>query len=535
MFKRLAFVFAALVPVSLFAAEPEPAPAPPPISTVPVVAPVPATEPPVSPMPPVAPMPPPVVLPPALPPPPPTFGFDVVQSPWGPGRKSSGEGFKSSALLAPEGPARFRWKDYSLSIGGQYFARGELRDNEDFNTKAGDHTLGIDQRARLTVRASAKDRVGVYLEVQDVRAWGGEASTVVGAVPAAAGAAQAFEGSTGFHQAFVDYKAASFFDLRIGRQELAYGEDRLIGNLDWGQVARSFDGVFARFTYSPQFTVDVFGMMTKPPAWLQVQLTPATAPEGATFGPRFHNSGSYFTGVYARARFGKAGVDVYGLGLLEDPSAGGLGGVGFKQDNNRLTVGARAFVNISTLAMVGEGAYQAGKMTNGDAVSAGAVAFKATYTLSSVFGSPYIMGEFSAATGDGDGTDGKDNTFNQLFPTAHVHLGYMDYVAWQNVLAGRGTIGIRPWGTHIWLDVHHFAAWDPRGIWYRASGAQFLQADPTRTNGNMGTEVDLSVTVPLFENISLAGNISAFVPGLEAKAKGQSVSTWGFLYVRAQF
>ncbi|HEY1087460.1 MAG TPA: hypothetical protein VGE37_07190, partial [Archangium sp.] len=33
-----------------------------------------------------------------------------------------------------------------------------------------------------------------------------------------------------------------------------------------------------------------------------------------------------------------------------------------------------------------------------------------------------------------------------------------------------GTIGFRPFGAHVWLDVWHFAAWDPRGAWYAANG-----------------------------------------------------------------
>lgn len=450
-------------------------------------------------------------------PPAPTLGFDVVQSPWGPGRKSSGEAFRSAATSVTEGPLRWRWNDYSLALGGQYFARAELRDGRDFNAAAADQAIGVDHRARLTVRASARDRVGVLLEFQDVRGWGTETNTTT-VMPFSA-----------LHQGFVDLKATSFLDVRVGRQELAYGEDRLIGNLDWAMSARSFDGVFARVTASPSVTLDAFGMLLAPPAFLT----------DASTGARFHNSGSYFTGLYARARFGRLGFDVYGLGLLEDPSTAALGA---RHDNNRLTLGARAFGAIGGLAVVAEGAFQTGKSCTpacvqgqaDDSVSAGALAVKATYTLP-VWGAPYVMGEFSAASGDGDPTDGVDHTFNQLFPTGHAHLGFIDYVGWQNVVAGRGTIGFRPWGAHVWLDVHHFAAWDPKGAWYAANGSVFLAADPTRANGSMGTELDLSVTVPLFANVSLAGCIAMFLPGPEAASRGTNPSTWGFLSVRSQF
>lgn len=443
-------------------------------------------------------------------------GFEVLQGPWGPTRKSSGEAFKSMAVPVAEGPLRWRWGDFSLALGGQYFARAEARDGRDFNFSQQDQAFGVDHRARLSLRASAKERVGVLLELQDVRGWGTETSTT---------AVMPF---SGLHQGFVDVKVASFFDVRIGRQELSYGEDRLIGNLDWAQSARAFDGLFFRVTASPAVTLDGFAMMLTPPAFLT---------ETAT-GARFHNSGSYFTGLYLRARIGKAGFDVYGLGLLEDPGSAALGA---RHDNNRLTLGARGFGALGPVALVAEAAFQTGKTCtpacaqgdSDDTLLAGAMAARATYTLP-VWGAPYISGEFSAASGDGTPRDGTDNTFHQLFPTGHIHLGYMDYVAWQNVIAGRGTIGFRPWGAHVWLDVHHFAAWDPRGAWYAANGSVFLPADVNRTNGNMGTELDLSVTVPLTPNVALAGNLSVFLPGNEA-APRYNPSTWGFLSVRSQF
>ncbi|MBL8912135.1 MAG: alginate export family protein, partial [Archangium sp.] len=310
--------------------------------------------------------------------------FDVANTPWGPGRKSSGELFRSAALALPEAPLRWSWNGFSLALGGQYLARGEVRDNVDFSTATQDQALGIEHRARVSLRASAKDRVGVLIELQDVRGWGSEPNTVT-TTP-----------NTGLHQGFVDVHAADWLDVRVGRQELSYGEDRLIGSLDWAMSARAFDGVFVRLTPSSAVTVDAFGMMLKPPAWL----TDAN-------GLRFHNSGSYFAGLVTRVRAGKAGVDVSALGLFEDPATAttGLG-----KDNNRVTLGARGFFNVASLAVVGEGAFQTGKVgPREDLLVAGAFAAKATWTFSGVWGSPYVLAEFSMAS----------PTFSQLFPTGH--------------------------------------------------------------------------------------------------------------------
>jgi len=438
--------------------------------------------------------------------------FDLAMTPWGPGRKSSGEMFHSAAApVDPNGPLRWRWNDVSVAVGLQYFARVEGRDNADFNV-ARDFAVTADHRARVTGRVSAFGKVGAVLELQDVRGWGTEPSTTA-LLPAAA-----------LHQGFVDLKATSWLDVRVGRQELSYGEDRLIGNLDWAQTARAFDGVFARLSPMEGLTVDAFGMMLKPPAFL--------ADAG---GGRFQSSGSYFTGAYARYRRGKLGGDVYLLGLLEDPATAATG---FLPDHNRLTMGARGLATVGPVALVGEGALQVGTNTAKERIFAGAFAGRATWTLP--VAGLYLMADVSGATGDGTPGDGTDNTFNQLFPTAHVHLGFMDYAAWQNVVGARGTVGLRKPFMHVWLDVLHLRAWDPRGAWYAANGSVFIPASALRTNGVMGNEVDLSVTVPLHASVSLAGAFGLFLPGGMADpaatgvGRGTAPSTWGFLYLRAQ-
>ena len=439
-------------------------------------------------------------------------GFDAAATPWGPGRRSSGEAFRSTAEPLPDAPLHWAWEGYSLALGGQYQVRGEGRDNADLKASAQDFTAGVEQRARLSLRATAKARVGVLLEFQDVRLWGSE-TTPSTLMP-----------NTGLHQAYVDLRALEGLELRVGKQEIAYGEERLVGALDWSLTARAFDGVFVRFTPSPHLTVDGFSALLKPPAYVTADGT----------GARVHNSGNYFSGFYARARHGRAGLDAYVLDLLEDPTSAAAGA---QRDNHRVTLGARAFAHVSNLAVVGEGAYQLGNVgPTSEPVRAGAGAVKATWTFAGAWASPYVMGEFSAASGDGNMSDGVEGTFHQLFPTGHGHLGFMDYVGWQNVVAGRGTLGFRPGGNHVWLDVHRFSAWDPRAAWYAANGSVFLAADPARTRGDMGTEVDLSATFPVADNVALAGNLSAFFPGKEAAAsKGRGASTWGFLYVRSQF
>lgn len=455
-------------------------------------------------------------------------GFDVWQTLWGPGRKSSGELFRSAADPAPSDAFTFGSGQNSIAIGGQYFTRIESRANADFNALLKDNDTFVEHRARMSLRASLAGVLGMVLEYQDVRIWGTERNTVT------------TEPFTGLHQGFVDLRPAKWLNLRVGRQELSYGEDRLIGSLDWAQSARAFDGLFVRLQLMPNLTADLFAMDVKERI---VLVDPANAQN------KVPNEGSQFYGIYTRWRPNQLfGVDVYALGLVQDPSTLVTGPRG---ERAFATLGGRAFASGGGLSVTLEGAYQVGSDLVGD-LSAYALAAKAIYTLPMRW-SPYVGFEYTRASGDGNATDKTNNTFNQLFPTGHLFMGYMDYVGWQNVQAWRATVGVRPKpGAHIWLDVHRFEMLEAKDAWYSASGARFIDADPRRKHVVMGNEVNLSVTWPLHKHVSLAGSYGLFMPG-DAATRAQSstigrggvdaitglrtsdVSHWGFLYLRSQF
>ncbi|MCC6809504.1 MAG: alginate export family protein [Deltaproteobacteria bacterium] len=443
--------------------------------------------------------------------------YDVSQTPWGPGRKSSGEAFRSAATLLPEGPLRLRGETWSLAFGVQLFARAELRDNNDLRTSAYDLAPLLDHRARVSVRASAFDRVGILLELQDVRGWGTERTTVV------------TEPFTGLHQGFLDVHAAKWLDLRVGRQELCYGEDRLLGCLDWAQSGRAYDGLFARLSQG-MLTVDLFGFYVK-----SVQRLTRTLPDGTT--QPLLNTGSYLYGAYARLRPAfPVGFDLYALAYTDDPTSVDIGQRG---SNHTVSIGSRITGKVRGFSATAEGVFQTGRFERVP-IAAGGFAVRASYTAP-IFGAPYALAEVVGASGDPDPNDGVHRQFNQLFPTGHAHLGYIDYVAWSNVVDTHVALGWKPLGVHLWADYHHFRFWDPRGRWLSATGALFIDADPTRTASVMGDELDVSLTVPLTPNVAISTALGLFFPGPGAQAapgstigRGQSTSTWGFVYVRSQ-
>src|SRR4029450_11914470 len=139
---------------------------------------------------------------------------------------------------APAVPAPAVDATQRIKVGGQIRLRSEYRNQLKPDT-AGD-TSGslIGQRARANVGVGT-DRVKGYVEVQDARNWGMESSTTSN------------ERNADLHQAYlllpeVGHKGIS---LTLGRQELAYGDERLLGALDWSTVGRSFDGGVVRYAW----------------------------------------------------------------------------------------------------------------------------------------------------------------------------------------------------------------------------------------------------------------------------------------------
>lgn len=88
--------------------------------------------------------------------------------------------------------------------------------------------------ARRAVAAAALDRVAVVLQAQDSRRFGEESSV-------ADGSADALD----MHQAFLELRrpGRTTVGLRLGRQEVALADERLVGRRPWSQVGNSFDGV----------------------------------------------------------------------------------------------------------------------------------------------------------------------------------------------------------------------------------------------------------------------------------------------------
>jgi hypothetical protein len=138
-----------------------------------------------------------------------------------------------------------------LSLTGQLRTRTELRDGYGTLEATGSKPAFLtSQRARLNFNYRGQ-RVIFQASVQDVRVWGADASTINNADGTRLSIHEAWaeivlanKADSSFGHSAVDY-----FGVRIGRQELVYDDQRLLGNLDWLQQGRRHDAVVFRLQH----------------------------------------------------------------------------------------------------------------------------------------------------------------------------------------------------------------------------------------------------------------------------------------------
>jgi hypothetical protein len=407
------------------------------------------------------------------------------------------------------GTARAAFDAERFTIGGEVRERYEFRNNADFNRKI-DDTLGfVGSRIRLNLGYEAAPDIAFFFQIQDSRLMGSETSSISN------------EKNLDLHQGYLTVKnLAGPLMMTIGRQEMVFGDQRLVGNFGWSNVGRSFDGL--RLAYAlDALRVDAWAMVTKQ-FGSNVTADPAFSPS--------NRDAQEFYGIYTAVKAASFSLEPYVLYLRDtgdpnelDPVTGNLVSpitAPAARGQERATTGLRLDGKImaDTIDLTAEGAYQFGKMqargtTPGSDISAYAFAFKAGYTLPATV-APHVGIEYDRASGDNNPNDDKFKTFENLFPTNHPFYGYMDYVGWRNMQDLRASLGIKPTkASGMSLDYHRFSLADKADNWYAASGKVFRNTPLGNRETALGQEADLVAYATIKEKLRLEAGYGRFFPG----------------------
>jgi hypothetical protein len=301
---------------------------------------------------------------------------------------------------------------------------------------------------------------------------------------------------------------------RVGRQELVYGREWLVGNNNAGMnfSGLSFDGVKAGYE-SDALSID---------AWWTQLLDLATPLQGISQDDSIDFFGVY--GTYSGIE--NMALDAYFLWVRNDLTP---------DVNNLFTVGARlAGCWDSPLGLLDynvEGAYQFGDTGFDGDYNAWAIDALAGYTFDQITWAPRLEVEYARFSGDDDLNDNDIETFTRLFSDVHygeLNLGGNLDSLMTNMNVFRGGVSAAPMEQcALSADVYYFLLADDDG--------SVLGAPPTSgQDDSVGWELDLAADYQYTEDLNLRAGWAIFWPG---DALDDSVffgdDTENYVYVQA--
>jgi hypothetical protein len=355
-------------------------------------------------------------------------------------------------------------------------------------------------RLRLNAAITASKTLNVQIQTQDARV----ASKTVGPTGAP------FTAAMDLRMAFTEGgSTTSPVSVRVGRQELVYGEQRLIGHVSWLNAARTFDGVRATFR-TTAFQTDVFA--TSVVRILDDEF------DKSGFGNRF-------AGVYGTTTrlIPRATVEPFVLFKRDVNLRAEAGGVGTLE---QFTSGVRVAGRLPARLDYGvEMAVQRGSLDT-DAISAWAGHWQMRETFPGA-SAVRLTGEYNFASGDKDPTDNVRGTFDQLYPTPHDKYGLADQIGWKNVHHARAGFEVTPFkGFPLMTNYHSWWLAERNDAIYNAGSTVLARVATGALERHVGQEIDFQVSRSLTPQIQAAAGYAHIFPGafLKAATPGASYS-----------
>lgn len=359
--------------------------------------------------------------------------------------------------------------DWRLSLGGEFRFRLESETNKAFG--AANRTNDMFQHYRIFMHADLKYRDDFRLFFQGAMVFDEERDLAPRGID---------ENKWDVQQLFFDVNVAAAscpLTLRVGRQDLQYGKERLVSPLDWASTRRRFDGV-KLFARGDTWNVDLW--YVKPVVIQRKQRD------------RFNEHVDFWGAYVTYKGIPRHGLDMYFFAI--DDTGNATNPNGKAGDRSIYTLGARFWGKTAGFDYDTELAGQWGRWA-GDTVQAWSWSADGGYTFADVAWKPRLGAGFDWASGDEDPTDGKVGTFNQLFPLGHAYFGFLDLIGRQNITAVNVNLSAWPIPKKVkariayhtfWLDANKDALYN--------AGGRATRRDVTGNSGTeVGHEIDLTV------------------------------------------
>jgi hypothetical protein len=390
---------------------------------------------------------------------------------------------------------------------GEMRVRSEV-DMRDFNSRSAANTFTL-LRSRVGLEARPLEDVRVFIQGQDSRVFGQERD--------ASGAFNTLADTRNFdlHQGYIEVKKLFVEELmmRLGRQELSYGNERLLGAVGWNNVGRAFDGGMVRFDCS-FMSFDLLAMNVG-----EMQTYPSIATPASV--PYVFDGGYDVYGVYGTVKsIQNHKIDGYLLYQINRDTVGSG-----KTNLKRYTVGSYTRGKTDAVEYELEVAYQGGKRLDVN-VSAFMVAGNVGYSFPDLVLRRIGIGyEILSGTPVGDT---KYKSFDPTFHTGHKFYGFMDYFI--NIPANTQSRGLTDLLARATFAVSEKVA---SNVWFH----HFSYAQRVGGEKTLGQELDIAAQYKHNKNLTFDVGASMFLPDqlMRQQFRGSDAALWGYLQTTVSF
>jgi hypothetical protein len=297
----------------------------------------------------------------------------------------------------------------------------------DFSNATNDNSVATMFRGGLGVGAKLKEKVSLYVGMDFAGTWGSTTSTYTNDTPT----------TPTLQEAYIDGLYSKYLNMgtRIGRFEMEYGDEYVIGRTEFAQATTFFDGIrFTRNMEKSGFSYDVFAAKLVDGNKSSV----AASPNDSVYMAGFY--GNYY-GVEGKAGV-PGGVEPYYIWVWNgqqapgtttptprDTHTGGFRWFGEKSSKDHAGVGWDVDANMQ---------YFKELMWSTDS--------RVHYTLTNSRYKPVVFGQFAYAAGDHDGVSG----YNPLWQDGHARYGYGDVFTFSNLEVFGAGVHLTPAENWMW-------------------------------------------------------------------------------------
>lgn len=381
--------------------------------------------------------------------------------------------------------------EIETSVSGEGRVRWEYKNNTDYSKTSDDRDDFVGSRFRLNFNFDKiGDKAKIFIQPQVTRVWGqkvfqNSGSTTVGSDTVPTGGEKVSSGGLvdqelSVHQAYIQSSLSENSHLILGRQELAYGDHLVVGNVGWSNVGRAFDAAKVHTQFEKSW-FDIF--------WSEVVES---------------NNGSTdrsFSGIYANLDW-TSSLKAFELYVFYDND---------KSSKENTTYGNRiVWANDST----GVNLEYTGQSRDG---------FQADTTIHHKISGPLDLGV---------GYFYANKDYSQLFPTAHKWLGTGDFYSRRNIQGPRVFINYtwnEQWKSS--LSFHSFNRVSDKDPAYTFSGGAIGAG--SEVGSHIADEFDLSMNFNQNASVSYQFGGSLVSPGEYIKNAIGSNDSGEFFYVSA--